>query len=63
MKNIQRILLASLVLFGLQVVLVGCLVGVSDRGRGGPWFHDGPWMDGGHGGGMHGDIHPPGYRR
>jgi hypothetical protein len=68
MKNIKKILLTTLVLFGLQYGLVGCLVGVRDRGgsrhRGdGPWFQDGPWMDGGRGGSWHGDIHPPGFRR
>jgi hypothetical protein len=65
MKNIKRILLGTLVLLGLQFVLLGCLVGVGGGGYrgGGPWFHDGPWMDGGRGGGMHVDIHPPGFRR
>jgi hypothetical protein len=63
MKNIKKILLGTLVLFGLQFGLIGCLVG--DGGRhegGGVWFHDGPWMDGGRGGYGHGDIHPPGFR-
>ena len=64
MKNIKKILLGTLVLFGLQFVLVGCLVGGGGyRGGGGPWFHDGPWMDGGRGGVAHVDIHPPGFRR
>ena len=68
MKNIKKILLGTLVLFGLQFVLVGCLVGGGGRGGGvrvvgGPWFQDGPWLDGGRGGGAHGDIHPPEHRR
>jgi hypothetical protein len=68
MKNIKKILLGTLALFGLQFVLVGCLVGVGGSrgggyGGGGPWFHDGPWMDGGRGGVAHVDIHPPGFRR
>lgn len=67
MKNIKKILFATLILFALQYGLVGCLVGV-DRGGGrrggnGPWVNDGPWMDGGRGGYSHGDIHPPGFRR
>jgi hypothetical protein len=68
MKNTKKILLGTLILFGLQFVLVGCLVGVEGRGGGGrvgggPWFQDGPWMDGGRGGGEHRDIHPPEHRR
>jgi hypothetical protein len=65
MKHLKKILLGTLVLFGLQWGLVGCLVGVGPGGRGGGgvWFHDGPWMDGGRGGFAHGDVHPPGFRR
>ena len=64
MKNIKKILLGTLALFGLQFVLVGCLVGGGGyRGGGGPWYHEGPWMDGGRGGVAHVDIHPPGFRR
>jgi hypothetical protein len=66
MKTIKKILLGTLVLVGLQFGLIGCLVGVDGRGggrheRGGVWFNDGPWMDGGRGG--RGEIHPPGFRR
>jgi hypothetical protein len=69
MKNIKKILLSTLILSGLQFVLLGCLVGPGGGYRGGgrvgsgPWFQDGPWMDGGRGGVAHVVIHPPGYRR
>jgi hypothetical protein len=67
MKNTKRFLLGTIIiLFGLQFGLIGCLVGGDGRGGGhgggGVWFHDGPWMDGGHGGYGHGEIHPPGFR-
>ena len=63
MKNIKKILLGTLILLGLQFGLAGCIAEVGGRGHGGggPWVHDGPWMDGGRGGG--GEIHPPGFRR
>jgi hypothetical protein len=60
MKNIKTILLGTLLLVGL----FGCIVPGGGRGgRGGGWYHDGPWMDGGRGGFGHGDVHPPGFRR
>jgi hypothetical protein len=61
MKNTKKILLGTLILVGLQFGLFGCIVPVG--GRGGGWYHDGPWMDGGRGGFGHGDVHPPGFRR
>jgi len=70
MKNIKTLLLGTLVLFGLQFGLGGCVAEVGGPGYydGGPWYHDGPWMDGGRwGGGPRGgvdiDLHPPGFRR
>jgi hypothetical protein len=69
MKTTKKILLGALILIGLQWVLAGCIADVGVRGRsGGPWYHDGPWMDGGrYGGGPRGgaqiEIHPPGFRR
>jgi hypothetical protein len=77
MKNLKKILLGTLVLFGLQFGLGGCVAEVGGPGYygGGPWYHDGPWLDGGGWGrgddrrddGPRGrvdvDIHPPGFRR
>jgi hypothetical protein len=73
MKSLHKILLGALLLSGLQFAFSGCVadgyVGESvyygpDRG---PWFHDGPWMDGRrgyHDGGHVGVyIHPPRNRR
>ena len=60
-------ILKGLALSALLILLAGC-VGEVDGGYGrGPWYHDGPWMDGpgwgrpGVGVGI--DIHPPGFRR
>ena len=66
MKDINKILLGSIVLFGLQFWLIGCVAEVGGGGyyrEGGPWYKDGPWMDGGRwGGGDRGgvgiEIHP-----
>jgi hypothetical protein len=72
MKPLHKILLGALLLSGLQFAFSGCVaggsVGVSEGvyygpNYGGPWFHDGPWMDGRRGyrdGGHVGVyIHPP----
>ncbi|HSY53604.1 MAG TPA: hypothetical protein VNW23_06990 [Opitutaceae bacterium] len=75
MKNIKKILLGTLVLFSLQFGLGGCVAEVEGGGYyGDPWYHDGPWLDGGgwdHDRGRRDygphdrvdiDIHPPGFR-
>jgi hypothetical protein len=79
MKLTHKILIGSALLAGLQFGLIGCVADVGVDGGGGgvyyggdPWFHDGPWIDGGHfggrdnvghaaphGGGGGGYIHPP----
>jgi hypothetical protein len=60
MKDMKKILLNAIVMSGLLFLLAGCIGVVG--GRGGGWYHDGPWMDGPRfGGGI--DIHPPGFRR
>ena len=74
MKSLIKIALFTLVVSGLQFVIVGCVAEVGGAGYydRGPWYHDGPWLDGG--GWDHGrrggervgvdiDIHPPGHRR
>ena len=65
MKAIKRNFLRTLAWFGLFFGLAGC---VAEVGGGGPWYHDGPWMDGpgwGRGpvGSVNIDVHPPGFRR
>ena len=67
MKNLKIILLGALILAGLEFELTGCVAEVAGRRGGGPWYHEGPWMDGGHwGGGPRGtvniEVHPPGFR-
>jgi hypothetical protein len=58
MKHIKKILLGALIVAGLQFG-IGC---VADVGGPGPWYHDGPWMDGPRwGGGVY--VHPAGWRR
>jgi hypothetical protein len=69
MKTTYKIVLAALVLSGVQFALAGCVadVGVGGGGYRGGWYHDGGWMDGGRWGGGRGgvglDLHPPGFRR
>jgi hypothetical protein len=70
MKTTYKIVLTALVLSGVQFVLAGCVADVGVEGGyrgGGPWYHDGGWMDGGRWGGPRGgvgiDLHPPGFRR
>jgi hypothetical protein len=68
MNNIKSTLLGILAASGLLSLLVGCVADVGGGYRGGgPWYHDGPWIDGpGWGaprGGVQVDIHPPGFRR
>ena len=72
MKTNKSTFLVTVILFGLQLLLTGCIAEVGGGGHygGGPWYHDGPWMDGGRRGGGPGprghvevDIHPPGLRR
>jgi hypothetical protein len=62
MKSFKPLLIGLIVLVGLPWALAGC---VAEVGGGGPWYHDGPWMDGGWGHGPRGgiDIHPGGFRR
>lgn len=57
--NIKKRLLPLLAWFGLLVCLTGCVAEVG--GGGGGWYHDGPWLDGGHR--VVVDVHPPGFRR
>jgi hypothetical protein len=62
MKDIKKIILGSLLVFGLQFVLAGCVGYVGGGGYyhdGGPWYHDGPWFDGPRVG-VGVDVHPPG---
>jgi len=69
MKPIQKILLGSLLLVGLQFAWTGCIGVEGDGGvvyGSGPWFQDGIWLDGGgrgwyggHGGGG-AYVHPGG---
>lgn len=75
MKNLPKLLLGSLVLFGLQLGISSCATDgyVSESVYYGPhrdpWFRDDPWMDGhrwygeDRGGGVGVYIHPPRYRR
>jgi hypothetical protein len=69
-KTTRNILLLSLVLTGLQFAWTGC-VGVVGVDGGvvygdGPWFREGPWLDGGgrgwYGGHRGGYVHPGGQR-
>jgi hypothetical protein len=76
MKTEHKIILGSLILFGLQFGLSSCVAdaevgtGVYYGGHRAPWFHDDSWVDGHrwHGGaravpnaGFY--IHPPRGRR
>ena len=70
MKTTYKILLTALVVTGFQFAFVGCVADVGVRGGyygGGPWYHDGGWMDGGRYGHSRGgvglELHPPGFRR
>ena len=56
MKHLCTILLGSLLLSGLQFALTGCIADGYASGsvyygpdHRDPWFHDGPWIDGGRG--------------
>lgn len=73
MKNLRKILLASLILAGLPLAWTGCVGYVGDGGGGavvyggGPWFGDGVWVDGGGRGSYGGHdrdayVHPSGGR-
>jgi hypothetical protein len=61
MKNIKKILLGTLILFGLQFGLGGCVAEVDGGGYygGDPWYHDGPWL---YGGGWYGGERRDGER-
>jgi len=61
MKHIKKILLGTLIMVGLQFGMSGCVGYVG--GGGGPWYHDGPWMEGPRWGGGGFDVHPGGWRR
>lgn len=69
MKHTRKILFCCLLLVGIPVFWTGC-VGYVDAGpgydRGGVWFHDDVWVDGGGRGGWGGHggyVHPGGGRR
>jgi len=61
MKDMKKLRPSILILTGLLLALAGCVV--RGGGGGGPWYHDGPWMNGGPRVAVGVDIHPPGYRR
>jgi len=70
MKHLRKVLLGSLFAIAMPFAWTGCVgyagdAGVVVYGGGGPWFHDGGWVDGGgrgwyggHGGDAY--VHPGG---